>query len=163
MAEWSVGKEIVGEMNIQKIYGLYVYNITKWRNGQVGWVLSGFGGSMWEMGKKWSVGQWIVHARKLIVCRVQNVIKWRNGQIGWVLDGSGGSDHLMGLCGWMEQQQEKIELLSLWSVKRWVSQKAYLCCGILPTWICYPAMGSLHYKSWKWLENKRLVKSESDL
>ena len=58
-------------------------------------------------------GQWIVHARKLIVCRVQNVIKWRNGQIGWVLDGSGGSDHLMGLCGWMEQQQEKIELLSL--------------------------------------------------
>ena len=65
---------------------------------------------MWEMGKKWSVGQWIVHARKLIVCRVQNVIKWRNGQIGWVLDGSG---HLMGLCGWMEQQQEKIELLSL--------------------------------------------------
>ena len=34
----------------------------KWRNGQVGWVLGGFGGSdgsVWVMGE-WSVGQWIV-------------------------------------------------------------------------------------------------------
>ena len=33
-----------------------------WRNGQVRWVLCGFGGSggsVWVMGE-WSVGQWIV-------------------------------------------------------------------------------------------------------
>ena len=37
-------------------------NVLKWRNGQVRWVLGGFGGSggsVWVMGE-WSVGQWIV-------------------------------------------------------------------------------------------------------
>ena len=37
-------------------------NVIQWRNGQVGWVLGGFGGSdgsLWVMGE-WSVGQWIV-------------------------------------------------------------------------------------------------------
>ena len=42
-----------------------VYNV-KWREGQVGWILGGFGGSdgsAWVMGE-WSVGQWIVGAMK---------------------------------------------------------------------------------------------------
>ena len=35
---------------------LILQNVIKWRNGQVGWVLGGFGGSVWVMGE-WSVGQ----------------------------------------------------------------------------------------------------------
>ena len=42
--------------------GCIAQNVLKWRNGQVRWVLGGFGGSggsVWVMGE-WSVGQWIV-------------------------------------------------------------------------------------------------------
>ena len=42
-----------------------MWNVIKWRNGQVRWVLGGFGGSggsVWLMGE-WSVGQWIVDVR----------------------------------------------------------------------------------------------------
>ena len=39
-----------------------VFNVIKWRNCEVRWVLGGFGGSggsVWVMGG-WTVGQWIV-------------------------------------------------------------------------------------------------------
>ena len=39
-----------------------VYNIIKWRNGHIRWVVGGFcgyGGSVWVMGE-WVVGYWIV-------------------------------------------------------------------------------------------------------
>ena len=52
-------------MRFQKIFGLYGVEHFKVENGQVRWVLGGFGGfgesdgSVWVM-CQWSVGQWIV-------------------------------------------------------------------------------------------------------
>ena len=57
MSQW-----ILGVIRFQKIFGLYSVERFKWINGQVKWVLGGFGGSggsVWVMGE-WSIGQWRV-------------------------------------------------------------------------------------------------------
>ena len=58
MGEWSVSQWILGVIRFQKIFGLYSVERQVRRNGQVRWVLGGFGGScgsVWVMGE-WSVG-----------------------------------------------------------------------------------------------------------
>ena len=74
----------------------------KWRNGHVGWILGGFGGSgwsVWVMGN-WSMGQWIVGAMRFQKMSVLYGLKHHIADInGDVTD-----------AGWTDKKQGKIEL-----------------------------------------------------
>ena len=92
-------------------------NVIKWRNGQVGWVLGGFGGSdgsVWVMGE-WSVGQWIVDVRSFQKIFGLYGLKHHIVEISGDVTDAG-----------REKQQAKIDLLSFWSVNRGVSQLYWL-------------------------------------
>ena len=45
----------MGDGEVVNAMGQWIVDVIKWRNGQVGWVLGGFGGSD---GSVWVMGEW---------------------------------------------------------------------------------------------------------